>query len=439
MKQRARAIFIVTFILVIAASSYAQNAADCANLMKFGIYDKFRTFNTESQYKQIQQFFQNNTFHSRQEAENKAHDLGLDIKDVLNLSFGGTTSSSSFDNWQQQLLQTSYSVAQSFGLSATSVETISGKITDMVGQCLNQKGLHAYIIPAADNQNFTLTSDFAPFSAAQASIPGTITVTPPSVAAQCSPGGILNSQVNIGPGGVALSCRRLPNDTVTVVVNTPSSIGMSAHFTYDAVVTPKPNIRFFATPDTSATPIDPGESVKLSWEVTNALSVSFPPNVVPSSDSRTVTPQTTTDYDLIVTSLDGKKETKTLKVIVKPPQPILVAARVFFRATDNDKDRDTNLLVNVDCSNGTIATISGDFGNRWPDNTDNGPFDMSVLVPQRKNRIAGCVANLTERPHGDDEFHFNWWVELKFSDGTVERRNGSGSVGQDHPNAHIDF
>jgi hypothetical protein len=439
MRLTIRILCISAFLFTIAASAYAQTAADCANLMKFGIYDKFRTFATESHYRQVQEFFQNNSFHSRQEAESKASDLGLDIKDVLNLSFGSTTSSSSYDVWQQQLLQTSFLVAESSGLSASSIETISGKITQLVGQCLNQKGLHAYIIPATDNQNFTLTVDFAPFSAAQASIPGTLTVTPASVAAQCSPGGILSNQVDIGPGGVALSCRRLPTETVTVVVNTPGNIGMSANFTYDAVVVPKPTIRFFATPDTAATPIDPGEPVKLTWEVLDALSVSLAPNVVPSADSRTVTPQVTTDYELVVTSLDGKRETKSLKVIVKPPQPTLVGARVFFHTTNDDKDRDTNLLVNVDCSSGTIATISGDFGNRWPDPSDNGPFDMSVLVPQRKNRIPGCAANLTERPVGNDEFHFDWWVELRFSDGSVLRRNGSGNVDSDRPHAHIDF
>jgi hypothetical protein len=439
MRQMIRVLHISVFMFTFAAASYAQTAADCANLMKFGIYDKFRTFTTESHYRQVQEFFSNNTFHSRQEAESKAHDLGLDIIDVLNLSFSGTTSSSSYDVWQQQLLQTSFLVAQSSGLSASRIETISGKITELVGQCLNQKGLHAYIIPSADKQNFTLTADFAPFSAAQASVLGTLTVAPPSVAAQCSPNGLLGNQVQIGPGGVALSCRRLPGDTVTVVVNTPPDIGMSAHFTYDAVIVPKPTIRFFATPDTAGAPVDPGEPVRLTWEVLDALSVSLPPNNVSFADSRTVTPQVTTDYDLIVTALDGTKETKSLKVIVKPPEPTLVGAQVFFRVTDDDKDGDTNLLVNVDCGNGTIATISGDFGNRWPDNTDNGPFNIAILVPQRRNRIPGCVANFTERPNGNDEFHFNWWVELRFSDGSKMRRNGSGNVDSDRPHAHIDF
>jgi hypothetical protein len=442
MKLTARVFMGVLSLLAFAVvPAQGQNAADCANFMKFGIYDKFRTFTTESHYKQVRKFFENNSFHSRQEAQSKADELGLDIKDVLNLDFSGTNSSSSYDVWQQRLLQASFQETMRFGLSASSIETISGKITGLVERCLSQKGLHAYIIPAADNQNFTLTADFAPFSTAQPSVRGTLTITPASVASQCSPNNILGQEVEIGPGGVAISCRRLATETVTVVVNTPPAVGMSAHFTYDAFVVPQPSIRFIATPST----IERGQTSILSWEVKDALNVSFPPDLpsVPSSGSRSVVPTETKEYRLAVTSLDGRRQEMPVTVTVRqpePPPPTLVGAQVFFRITDDDKDRDTNILVNVDCPvGGTIATISGNFNNRWPDHTDNGPFNMNVLVGQPQNRIAGCVARFVERPNGSDEMHFNWWVELRFSDGTTMRRNGTGNTDHDRPNAHIDF
>jgi hypothetical protein len=47
--------------------------------MKFGVYDKFKTFTTESHYQQIREFFENNTFSSRQQAEQRAGELGLAI------------------------------------------------------------------------------------------------------------------------------------------------------------------------------------------------------------------------------------------------------------------------------------------------------------------------------------------------------------------------
>lgn len=108
--------------------------------MKFGVYDKYRTFTTESHYKQIKEFFENNTYSSRQQAQSKTTDLGLDLDGVLNLSFGGTTSSSNFELWKQKLIQTSYQEAVSVGISAANIETISGKLTGLVERCLTQKG-----------------------------------------------------------------------------------------------------------------------------------------------------------------------------------------------------------------------------------------------------------------------------------------------------------
>src|SRR6266404_5892643 len=436
--KHTRTTILIALLCLFPATALAQSAGDCANLMKFGIYDRFRTFTSESQYKQVRNFFESNAFHSRQEAQAKGNELGLNIEDVLNLSFNGTSSTSNFDLWQQRLLQTSYEEAAAQGLTATSIDTISGKITGLVGQCLTQKGLHAYIIPSADNHNHTLTADFAPISASHASVAGTITVTPASVAAQCSPNNLLNSPVSIGPGGVALSCRRLPTETVGVVVNTPSEIGMSTHFTYDAFTIPPPAVKFDASPGQ----IDRGQTSTLSWEVRNALQVSLEDfGAVLTTGNRSVAPAQTTEYRLSVTGLNGQKQTIPRSVTViqpPPPPPKLSSARVFFRTTNDDKDGDTNVLVNVECSSGTIASMSGTFGH-WNDNSDNGPFGMNVLIGQPKNQISGCRAHLIEGPNGHDEWHFDWWVELSFSDGSSSRQNGSGNVDWDRPHAFINF
>ena len=249
--------------------------------------------------------------------------------------------------------------AMSRGMTTSSIDTISGRITSLVERCLTRQGLHAYIIPSADNQNFTITADFTPSSTAQPSIKGTLTVTPSSVASQCSPHALLEREIDIGPGGVALSCRRLPTETVVVLVNTPSDIGMSTHFTYDAFVIPSPVVRFDATPGQ----IDRGQTATLSWEVRNARNVSMGDlGPVLATGNRSVAPTETTEYRLSVTSLDGHVQTapRTITVIQPPaPPPTLSSARVFFRTTDDDKDGDTNIVVNMECSSGTIATVWG--------------------------------------------------------------------------------
>jgi hypothetical protein len=436
-----KAALVIQFALIAVAVSLlvqsvqAQSAQDCAALMKFGIYDKFRTFTTETHYLQIREFFENNTFSSKQQAQQKALDLGLAIDSVLNLTFGGSTSSSNFEEWRQHLIRTSYTEARSMGLTDTNVETISGRMTSLVEACLMKSGVHAYVIPAADNQTFTVTVDFIPTSSVDPTTKGTIRVQPSSVAAQCSPASFLDQEIEVGIQGRSLSCRRLPSDTVTVIVNMEDG---SPTFTYDAFVIPPPDVRFSANPST----INRGATTTLSWDIRNALSASLSDfgNVL-MTGSRNVSPTETKEYTLNVVGLNGNPKLVPTTVTVIQPPPHLVGARVFFHTTDDNKDHDTNVVVNVICDSGNVASVSSRFGGEFRDNTDNGPFDMTVLAPQPINRVSGvCRAELNEQPNGNDEWHFVWWVELRFSSGqTIRSATGSGNVDSDRPRAVINF
>ncbi|HEY9402000.1 MAG TPA: hypothetical protein VIQ24_04865 [Pyrinomonadaceae bacterium] len=441
MKSLAIYIYYAAAILVLGlggtVTTRAQNATDCANLLKFGIYDKFRTFTTESHYKQVKEFFENNTFSSRQQAEQKAGELGLQIDGILGLNLGGSTSSNNFEEWKQKLLRTSYLEARSFGLTDTAIETISGRMTSLVEACLTRSGVHAYVIPAADNQTFTVTVDFVPTTSnpGHTTTRGTISVQPSSVAAQCSPASFLNQPIEVGIQGRSLSCRRLPSDTVTVVVNMDDG---SPTFTYDAFVIPPIDVRFGANPGT----INRGGATLLSWDVRNALNVSladFGP--VLTTGSRSVSPTETTEYKLNVVGLDGKTASVPAAVTVIQPQPHLTGARVAFHTTDDNKDHDTNVVINVICDSGTVASVSSNFGGEFKDHRHYGPFGMTVLAPQPVNRVNGvCRAELTEQPNGHDEWHFNWWVELTFSSGvTIRSATRAGNVDHDRPHATVNF
>lgn len=441
MKSLARYAYYAAAILMLslggAENARAQSATDCANLLKFGVYDKFRTFTTESHYTQVKEFFENNTFSSRQQAEQKAGELGLQIDGVLGLNLGGSTSSNNFEEWRQKLIRTSYLEARSAGLTDTSIETISGRMTSLVEACLTRPGVHAFVIPAADNQTFTVTVDFVPTSSStgHTTTRGTISVQPSSVAAQCSPAAFLNQQIEVGIQGRSLSCRRLPSDTVTVVVNMDDG---SPTFTYDAFVIPPVVARLDASPAT----INRGGSATLNWEVKNALNVSladFGP--VLATGSRSVSPTESREYRLNIVGLDGKPASVPTTVTVVQPPPVLTGARVFFHTTDDNKDHDTNVVVNVICDAGTVASVSSNFGGEFRDHRDNGPFGMTFLAPQPVNRVHGvCRAELTEQPNGHDEWHFNWWVELIFSNGqTIRSATGGGNVDHDRPHATVNF
>jgi len=405
---------------------WAQDATDCASLMKFGIYDKYKTLATETQFKQVQEFFSSYQFNSLADAQSKAATLGVDIPDIVGVSFSGNTASSNFSQWVQSMTHATYEQALASGLQSANIQKISNNLTDLVGKCLTQKGVHAYVIPSNDNQTFFFTADYVPSGADHPSTKGTITMTPASVAASCAPVGVLGQQQDLGPQGISLSCRRLPTDTVAITLNTADGT-LPVH--YDAYVVPSPTITFSPASST----IDAGASTALNWTVTNASSITLTNyGQVQPTGSINVSPSTTTTYILVVTSLDGKQTSSFATVSVNPPPPTLIGASVSFRTTDNDKDGDTNVSIYVICGGNTVAAVSGQWGH-WDDNSDHGPFTLNVSDHPRKDQVIGaCTARVVESPNGHDEWHFNWGMVLTFSDGTSKSYNwGGGNVDHD--------
>lgn len=418
---------------VLLASSmqvaYAQNAQDCSALMRFGIYDKFQTLTAESRYRQIRDFLASDQFSTRQQAESKAASLGLNIVDVLGLTLGGSSSSSNFEQWRQALLRTSFEEARNAGLRSESVERISSTITELVGRCIGQRGLHVYVIPSNDQQGFSFTVDFVPLSDETPRARGSIAVRPSSVAATCAPAGRFDQPLDIGPQGVSFSCRRLSTDTVQITVNSNQG---SPVVNYERYVAPTPVISFTTSDDE----IDAGRSATLRWDVQNALRVQLGNTDVPSTGSQTISPNTTTEYTLRVTSLDGRTTSSAKRVSVRPPPPTFSGAQVWFHTTNNDKDRDTRVTVAIKCAGNTIASWSGVEG-RWPDNSDRGPYALQVVEQPRKSAVLGvCQVVLVESPNGHDEWHFHWALELSFSDGSKKRFDwNDGNV--DHDRATV--
>jgi hypothetical protein len=388
--------------------------------MKFGIYDKYKTLATETQFKQIQEFFSSYQFNSLADAQSKAGTLGVDIPGIVGVSFGGNTASNNFSQWVQSLTRATYQQALASGLQSADVQKISNNLTDLVGKCLTQKGVHAYIIPSNDNQTFFFTADFVPMSGNNPTTGGTITMTPASVAGSCAPVGVLGQNQTIGPQGISLSCRRLPTDTVAVVLNTADG---TLPVTYDAYVVPAPVVSF----SSASASIDFGASTTLGWTVANASSVSLTgTGPVQPTGSINISPTVKTTYTLVVTSLDGKQASSFVTVDVNPQPPTLSAASVSFHVNDDDKDGDTTLTLFIQCGGNTVASNSSTWGH-WDDNSDKGPIILNVIDHPRKDQTIGvCNARLNESPKGKDEFHFNWSMLLTFSDNSTKAYNWNG-------------
>ena len=433
-----RSPYLIAIIIALAPMLYGQTAQDCAALMQYGIYDRYRTFTTESQYRLIQSFFSEYQFSSRQQAEAKAGSLGLNLVDILDLNINGQSSSSNFRQWVQSLLSTSYDQLATSSSLAQSIDTISGKITDLVGQCINRAGLHAYLVPATDNLNFTFTLSFVPLSSDHPSTTGRFDIQPSTVASSCAPAGTVGQdKLTIGPQGISVACRRTATETVTIVANTADG---NASVRYDAYVIPEALVSFRADPGR----IDFGGSSTLQWNVQNADSVDLSPGFgkVQPVGSVNVSPSSTQQYTLAVKGLSGKTTNSYATITVNPPPLKLTSASISFHTNDEDRDHDTNESIYIICPGyGTVATLNGTFGDQgFSDNSPNGPFGLSVSGHPTLDQISTCQLHIDQNPNGHDTWRFNVGLHLVFSNGVTSQPKEYGWGQQElHNNASATY
>jgi hypothetical protein len=116
---------------------------------------------------------------------------------------------------------------------------------------------------------------------------------------------------------------------------------------------------------------------------------------------------------------------EALEGVILKPQIVLEKARVRFYTTDDNKDYDTTVNVFLKCGGSTFASVSGKFGE-WDDNSDSGWIDLAVVEHPQSSSLSDCKAEVVEAPVGHDEWHFNWTLELTFSDGNLKRYDWSG-------------
>jgi hypothetical protein len=96
----------------------------------------------------------------------------------------------------------------------------------------------------------------------------------------------------------------------------------------------------------------------------------------------------------------------------------LTGVSITFHTNDEDKDGDTRVEVVVRLRNGgaIVAQIADELGH-FDDNSDNGPFDLLVLDRASRDDLkAGGVA-ISIAPNGNDTWRFNFFLDLRFSDG----------------------
>ncbi len=114
---------------------------------------------------------------------------------------------------------------------------------------------------------------------------------------------------------------------------------------------------------------------------------------------------------------------------------LLKKASVMFITTDDNKDYNTKVHVNLICNGSTVASILGGDWGEFKDNKasdwknlqilDNSLPKTTILTPRK------CIFNLIEQPQGDDEWHFIWKLKLEFTEGIPKEYQGTGNVDSD--------
>ncbi len=97
--------------------------------------------------------------------------------------------------------------------------------------------------------------------------------------------------------------------------------------------------------------------------------------------------------------------------------PTLVNANITFHTNDEDKDDDTVVYVSVQKGTTVAAQITDRF-QHFNDHSDAGPFDLEIVTPLTRDELKTGNMTIAITPNGNDTWRFNFFLDLRFSDGS---------------------
>jgi hypothetical protein len=220
---------------------------DCSVFMKYGIYDRSNTLSVKNHFKQVQDFFAQNNFHSLQEAENGGLKAGINVLDIVSLDFANHNASSEWDQWQDSFLKTDFNVEQTDSRYVNAVEKISGEITKIIEQCLinNRGGFFRWIEPASDHLTFTFSARYIDStSASNTTKILSFDLLPRYLSNTCGQAALplFQKGQTLTGAGLSVTCKRnRPEDVVVITMNVDRGGDSNAHaVTLDEYTPPLP-------------------------------------------------------------------------------------------------------------------------------------------------------------------------------------------------------
>jgi hypothetical protein len=105
--------------------------------------------------------------------------------------------------------------------------------------------------------------------------------------------------------------------------------------------------------------------------------------------------------------------------MAKPtPKPTLVGANITFHTNDEDKNSDTLVSVSVQDSAATIAAQIEDNFQHFADHSDAGPYDLLLVNQLTRDQLKTGHMTIGITLNGSDTWRFNFFLDLRFSDGS---------------------
>ena len=102
-----------------------------------------------------------------------------------------------------------------------------------------------------------------------------------------------------------------------------------------------------------------------------------------------------------------------------PSQAILTSAVARFHTNSDDKDWDTKLTITIEKGPDQFAKVQDIVGG-FPDHSDTGPFGLQIQGVNSKADLRGATTTLQIVAVNDDTWQFNYFLELTYSDGSVQ-------------------
>ena len=96
----------------------------------------------------------------------------------------------------------------------------------------------------------------------------------------------------------------------------------------------------------------------------------------------------------------------------------LATVTATFDTTDNDKDHDTYLDVQLVTNRGKVLAEKMGIGGHWNNNSSN-TVTLDVKNDIDKKDLKAAIVRLTIHPNGNDKWAFNYHVQIAWTDQTT--------------------